>query len=101
MRMGTFLLGGIAGMAAVVYLNRKTNSTLLRAFTSKDQSVGNMIGKAANAFSGKTGSETSAKNFKGSGTTHQVEEIIKEDPAVHQAVNKILHESTASGSRMQ
>lgn len=101
MRMGTFLLGSIAGAAAVVYLNRKTNSTLFRAFTSQDASMGKMIGKAANSISGKTGSETSAQNFKNGGSSQQAEKIMNKDVAVHQAVKEILQDSTASSSRMQ
>jgi hypothetical protein len=101
MRMGTFLLGGVAGAAAVIYLNRKTKSTLLRAFISSDDSMGNIAGKTKDTFSGKPGSETSAKNFNGSNNFQQVEKIIKEDPNLHQTVNEILQESSTNKTTLQ
>jgi uncharacterized membrane protein len=87
MRVGTFLLGGIAGAAAVIYLNRKTKSALLQAFTSSNDSVGNTVGKAKNTSTGKTGFESSAKNSKENSTFPLLEKMMKEDQESHHTVN--------------
>jgi uncharacterized membrane protein len=39
MRIGTFLLGGIAGAAAVIYLNRNAKSMMFSAFNSSNTSA--------------------------------------------------------------
>lgn len=39
MRMGTFMLGGIVGAAAVIYLNRNARSMMYSAFNSSNTSA--------------------------------------------------------------
>ncbi len=50
MKIGTFLLGGIAGAAAVIYLNRKSKSMLFSAFSSSSESMGKVVDKAKDSF---------------------------------------------------
>jgi hypothetical protein len=113
MKIGSFLLGGLVGAAAVVYFNNKSKSMLLSAFSSNNQSVGNMVDKAkdkfsdnkdksfSNAFDGfsKTNSSTSSAGtnafkkedaFSANSGLGKVEEIIKQDPELSGAVQDIL-----------
>jgi hypothetical protein len=41
MRIGTFMLGGIVGAAAVIYLNRNAKSMMFSAFNSSSTSADN------------------------------------------------------------
>lgn len=103
MRIGTFLLGGIAGAAAVVYLNRRSKSMLLSAFSSSSESMGKVVDKAKDTWSNKSTGGTAFKNFSSSGTNNlnQVEKIVKEDPGLKAAVNEILHENKENTSAIQ
>ncbi|MNI25928.1 hypothetical protein D3C73_796070 [compost metagenome] len=104
MRIGTFLLGGIAGAAAVIYLNRKSNSMLLSAFSSSSDSMNQVASNAKenwseavqSAKSSATSASTSsskAKSATGANKTdhlNQVQKYVKEDPSLKQTVNEIL-----------
>lgn len=50
MKMGSFLLGGMVGAAAVVYLNTKNKAMLLSAFSSNNSSMGNSMAKVKEKF---------------------------------------------------
>ncbi|OPH60883.1 hypothetical protein BC351_16970 [Paenibacillus ferrarius] len=105
MKIGTFLLGGIAGAAAVVYLNRKSKSMLFSAFSSSSESMGKVVDKAKDTFTSKTFNSTSTapKSFTNSGASNltQVEKIVKEDPSLKATVNEILSENKENTSSIQ
>jgi hypothetical protein len=105
MRVGTFLLGGIAGAAAVIYLNRKSKSWMLSAFNSSNTSMGNMMDKAKSNFTGKTASTgnmgKAATNFSSSNTLNSVEHIVKHDPSLKETVNEILADNKSNTSTIQ
>jgi len=103
MRIGTFLLGGVVGAAAVVYLNRKTGGSLLMsAFSSSGESVGKTVGKTKETFSGKSFTDLSAKSFKTSGSgLDKVEDIVKDDPSLKQTVNEILEDNQEQATTIQ
>ncbi|MCR8634431.1 hypothetical protein [Paenibacillus radicis (ex Xue et al. 2023)] len=114
MKLGSFLFGGLVGAAAVVYLNNKSKSMLLSAFSSNNQSVGNMMDKAKDRFNGASDSastspfdsskhssnktaSSSSNAFKkedafstNSSGLGKVEEIIKKDPKLNETVQDIL-----------
>lgn len=111
MKLGSFLLGGLVGAAAVVYLNNKSKSMLFSALSS-NQSVGNMMDKAkdrfngasdssaSHAFDGKSNNKSassSSNSFKkedafssSSNGLGKVEEIIKQDPKLNETVQEII-----------
>lgn len=110
MRLGTFVLGGILGAAAVVYLSdRKNRSMKFSALTSPIDSLGKMMGgkmdRAMNNFadqtkpmkaatSGFTSNAVAATaSTAGANGLEQVEKIVSEDPQLKQTVNEILSES--------
>ncbi|GFZ89502.1 hypothetical protein GCM10008018_39570 [Paenibacillus marchantiophytorum] len=105
MKIGTFLLGGIAGAAAVVYLNRKSKSMLFSAFSSSSESMGKVVDKAKDSFSNRTFNSTSTapKSFTSTGANglSQVENIVKEDPSLKSTVNEILNENRENTSTIQ
>jgi gas vesicle protein len=98
MRVSTFLLGGIAGAAAVIYLNRKSKSMLFSAFSSSSNSMSKLMDNSKDNMSGKS-SQNAAKStaFNATNNLSQVENMIKEDPSLKHKVNEILsdnHENT-------
>lgn len=103
MKIGTFLLGGIAGAAAVVYLNRKSKSMLLSAFSSSSESMGKVVDKAKDSFVNKSAGGTAFKNFSSTSMNNlnEVEKIVKEDPHLKSTVNEILHENKENTSTIQ
>ncbi|MEW9699024.1 hypothetical protein [Paenibacillus sp. SI8] len=110
MKIGTFLLGGIAGAAAVIYLNRKSKSMMLSAFSSSSESVGKVMDKARDKFVSKTfkdsSIDSSAKSYSSAssgsaGGLSQVEKIVKEDPGLKSTVNEILQENEKTTATIQ
>ncbi|KRE69300.1 hypothetical protein [Paenibacillus sp. Soil750] len=103
MKLGTFMLGGIAGAAAVIYLNRKSKSMLFSAFSSPSQSMGNVMDKAKETFTSKSVGESTARNFSSTSTNgfNQVEKIVKEDPSLKATVNEILQDNKISSATIQ
>ncbi|RTE10488.1 hypothetical protein [Paenibacillus whitsoniae] len=108
MKLGTFLLGGIAGAAAVVYLNRKSKSMLFSAFSSSNNSMGRMmdkVDKAKDSFMSKSHEANSAKAFNSappaSGGLDQVEKIVKDDAHLKSTVNEILNENKMNSTAFQ
>jgi gas vesicle protein len=100
MRMGTFLLGGIVGACAVVYMNRK-NGMMLSNFTNAGQSIGNMVNKAKSKFSNMdmdtNSNNTNANSINGHSNRDEglgkVEEIVKKDPNLKNKVDEIMAEN--------
>jgi hypothetical protein len=105
MRVGTFLLGGIAGAAAVIYLNRKSKSWMLSAFNSSNASMGNMMDKAKNNFTGKTSSTgnvgKAATSLSSSNSLDSIGHIVNNDPSVKGTVNEILADNKAHTPTIQ
>ncbi|MCY9664741.1 hypothetical protein M5X11_07200 [Paenibacillus alginolyticus] len=103
MKIGTFLLGGIAGAAAVIYLNRKSKSMLFSAFSSSSESMGKVVDKAKDSLVNKSFGNSSAKSFSTSNSNglNQVEKIVKEDPHLKATVNEIMRENKESSSTIQ
>ncbi|NEW06112.1 hypothetical protein GK047_08830 [Paenibacillus sp. SYP-B3998] len=113
MKIGTFLLGGIAGAAAVIYLNRKSKSLMMSAFSSSSESMGKVMGRAKdslvnNSFkesfkdsTSKSFSPTNSGNATGSGHLNQVEKVVKEDPSLKATVNEILQENHENTTTIQ
>ncbi|MDD9267606.1 hypothetical protein ACFPES_11280 [Paenibacillus sp. GCM10023248] len=118
MKIGAFLLGGIAGAAAVVYWNRKSKSMLFSAFSSSSESMGKVVDKAKDTFVNKSFNESAVKNFSNmasnsasntaantganaSGGLNQVEKIVKEDPHLRVTVNEILEANKEKASTIQ
>lgn len=109
MKIGTFLLGGIAGAAAVVYLNRKSKSMLFSAFSSSSESMGKVVDKAKDTFASKS-SDSPVRNFSStstnagansSGGLGAVAKIVKEDPHLSVTVNEILQANKENNSTIQ
>lgn len=103
MKLGTFMLGGIAGAAAVIYLNRKSKSMLFSAFSSSSDSMGKVVDKAKDTFTSKSFGDSAVRNFSSTSSTglNQVEKIVKEDPHLKATVNEILHDNKVSTSTIQ
>ncbi|MZQ84370.1 hypothetical protein GQF01_19825 [Paenibacillus sp. 5J-6] len=113
MKIGTFLLGGIAGAAAVVYLNRKSKSMLFSAFSSSSESMGKVVDKAKDTFANKSfSSDSPVRNFSSTSTSTNaganssgglgtVEKIVKEDPHLSVTVNEILQANKENSSTIQ
>lgn len=103
MKLGTFMLGGIAGAAAVIYLNRKSKSMLFSAFSSSSDSMGKVVDKAKDTFASKSFGDSAVRNFSSTSSTglNQVEKIVKEDPHLKATVNEILQDNKESTSTIQ
>jgi uncharacterized membrane protein len=79
MKVGTFLIGGIAGAAAVIYFNRKAKSMMFSAFNSSS-----------------TSPSTSSRN----NNSQQQEKPAKMNSVMHQAVNEILSDNQEKSAGM-
>ncbi|WNR42473.1 hypothetical protein [Paenibacillus roseipurpureus] len=103
MKLGTFMLGGIAGAAAVIYLNRKSKSMLFSAFSSSTDSMGKVMDKAKDTFVNKSFGEAISPSFasKSSSGLNPIEKIVKEDPSLKATVNEILQDNKVSTSTIQ
>jgi hypothetical protein len=99
MRVGAFLLGGIAGAAAVIYLNRITKSMIFSAFSSSNDSMGKMMNKAKNTFAGDSNNQTSKNPQKDH--LDQAAKSAKQDPALQHNVNEILSKAEGNNARIQ
>lgn len=110
MKFGSFLLGGLVGAAAVVYLNNRSKSMLFSAFNSNNQSIGNMMDKAKDKFTADANTATAtvgafdAKSsnkstaFKkndafSAGGLSQADDVIKKDPSLQKTIQEILANS--------
>ncbi|WP_282935660.1 hypothetical protein [Paenibacillus sp. RC67] len=103
MKVGSFLLGGLVGAAAVIYFNNKSKSMLFSAISSKNQSLGNQSDKskerssersadkphhASESFSSMKKDESSVSDGLG-----RVEAIINKEPEIKAVVDEILAEN--------
>ncbi|MEK8127433.1 hypothetical protein WMW72_05845 [Paenibacillus filicis] len=116
MKVGTFLLGGIVGAAAAVYVTRKAKPLLFSAFSSSDAASGVWAKNGHAAKSGKPGDSSRSfqsgsaswdgqKSSSGlgneAGGLGKVEEIIKQDPKLKEAVDEILAGSSVKEQQEQ
>jgi hypothetical protein len=110
MKVGTFLLGGIAGAAAVIYLNRKSKSMMMSAFSSSSESMGKVMDKAKDTLGSKsfkdsfkdaTSKSYSNTNSNSSSSLNQVEKIVKEEPSLKATVNEILRDNKENTTTIQ
>ncbi|MFC5448052.1 hypothetical protein [Paenibacillus aestuarii] len=103
MKIGAFLLGGIAGAAAVIYLNRKSKNMMLSAFSSSSDSMGKAMDKARDNFASKSFKDTTVKNFSNasSGGLNEVDKIVNKDPGLKAAVSEIMKDSKETTTTIQ
>jgi hypothetical protein len=124
MRIGTFLLGGLVGAAAVVYFTDKKNrSMMFSAISSPTDSLNKLFGKSkekafesmmggsmgqtATAATGSTKSGTTVGTSASSATASgkdglaQVEKIVNEDPQLKRTVNEILSDNNKAAATLQ
>ncbi|MFE5317140.1 hypothetical protein ACFQ88_00390 [Paenibacillus sp. NPDC056579] len=110
MKFGSFLLGGLVGAAAVIYINNKSKSMLFSAMSS-NQSLGSSADRGRSnersmdssnqnktkmnqtAASSLKKDEHSSSSLSSSSTLGKVEEIISQDPELKSTVNEILAEN--------
>lgn len=111
MRIGAFLLGGLAGAAAVVYLSGRNKSMFGAALSSSDSVSQFMnMGTESSDTTSKTKSGTSESHSFQSGSKqaanksqnvlnddlfkedglNKVSDIVNQDPGLKAAVNEIL-----------
>jgi hypothetical protein len=101
MKLGSFLLGGMVGAAAVVYLSTKNKAMLLSAFNSNNSAIGNTMAKAKERFKGTfdneqgKGEEESNHKEKHSSKPDfgKVEGMINKDPQLKATIGEILAEN--------
>lgn len=100
MRLGTFLLGGLVGAAAAVYITNRSKLQLWAAMTNGNQ-FGSMMNKAKMTVdrfsnSGRTDAspcETSAgvqSHEHDSGGLDQVKSMVNDDPKLRAQVDEIV-----------
>lgn len=93
MRFGSFIMGGVVGAAAVMYLSRNKNSMMFSSFTS--DSMGKVVNKAMGKMSSK-----SKPSFSGDGL-NEVNDIIKNDSELNEQVEEILQENRGNSYTTQ
>ncbi|WP_028548697.1 hypothetical protein [Paenibacillus sp. UNC451MF] len=103
MKVGTFLLGGLVGAAAVIYFNNKSKSMLFSAISSNKQSLGNVSDKSkerssehmnGNAqHSSEPVSNMKKEESSASDGLSRVEAIINKEPEIKAVVDEILAEN--------
>ncbi|NHN28752.1 hypothetical protein [Paenibacillus agricola] len=89
MKMGSFLLGGMVGAAAVIYLNTKNKAMLLSAFSGNNASMGNNMSKAKEKMTGAFDKESHSPKA-GFG---EVKAIINKEPQLKATFEEILAEN--------
>jgi gas vesicle protein len=103
--MGAFVIGGLVGAAAVLYMTRGKNSMMLSSVTG--DMFGKAMGKAKNKFSGMNRSESNVMNSSGKQNDNKldglsdVENIVKQDNELNNQVQQILSENNQSGYATQ
>ncbi|WP_159882954.1 hypothetical protein [Paenibacillus puerhi] len=113
MKMSTFLLGGVVGAAAAIYLTKRAKPMLFSALSSNEASSGLLhsglgrsgkhadtqsAGGLAGASSKKASSDSLQLGIDGLG---KVEEIIRKDPKLKEAVDEIIAGSAETAGKEQ
>ncbi|WP_166239298.1 hypothetical protein [Paenibacillus turpanensis] len=106
MRMGTLMLGGILGAAAVLYLQRGNRPMMMSMVSSAGNQLNKALGGAkkmsqnSSEISSKYGNAQTkeaeqASSTQSSGNTSlvNIESIVKNDPALQKEVSEILTDS--------
>lgn len=91
MRVGAFLLGGLAGAAAVVYF-RRNYSLPFDVFSRHDddhERKQKRWGRSSFSSSSRKREDDESKEYG----FDQLETLIKKDPAVKSQIDEILHKS--------
>jgi uncharacterized membrane protein len=89
MRMSSFIMGGILGAAATVYLNRNNNGMTF-SLGQAGESVNKMVDTARNKM----------MNNSNQGLD-KVEKILDEEPQTNHQVEEILEENNVSSFQTQ
>ncbi|MGO4107444.1 hypothetical protein [Paenibacillus sp. YAF4_2] len=106
MRIGGFMLGAVAGIAAAVYVSRKrpgmaawASSSLAGACSSIGKSAASMMMKrgmkmtmSASSIAPKHSDDTAVKQ---GGGWEQVEHLINSEPGLKEQANEIMAESSS------
>lgn len=90
MRLTSFLLGGVVGAAAIVYMSRNNNNkNMMLTFAQISDNMAKMMDKVMMNFADKS---MIAKNAKSdaNATLGQVDDLMNKDPRVKAEVNEIL-----------
>lgn len=117
MKIGTFLIGSVAGAALALYAGKRIRGMRSAMFSSESSGIGsslnNVIGQTKNFVSGKGGKEGSKQqashnsgSSRESGASHSsssdgkesLENLIAKDSQVKAAVDEILVKNAASSS---
>jgi hypothetical protein len=99
MKLGTLMVGGLLGAAAVIYFTKGKNSQLLS--TTAGNSINKAMSKAKNTFGGKNQNPSlSANKFdsKSDKNLSDVKNIVEEDDKLHSQVEEILAEDGKSSA---
>lgn len=116
MRIGTFLLGGLVGACAAVYLSNRAKPMLWSAIANST-GLGNVMnqarskmGQAASGFTGSQAASPASGSKPAPGSEQQqaggldkVQSMVNQDPQVKAQVNEILNAGGADteGGRLQ
>ncbi|GAA3405272.1 hypothetical protein ACFFNY_28720 [Paenibacillus hodogayensis] len=95
MRIGAFLLGGLAGAAVVMYVQRNNPMSFMGMGSSRTHERNKTARSGKNFSSHASSGSFSESAWNGSGLD-QLEKLIKKDPAVKSQVDEILHKSQES-----
>lgn len=99
MRIGAFMLGGIIGAAAVVYLTRNNNMMTMSSMNQPGQMLSSAMGNARQKIQDtamKAMDMTMNRSSQKAADMQQVEQIVNEDPALKQQVDEIINTSSRS-----
>jgi hypothetical protein len=99
MKLGTLMVGGILGAAAVIYFNKGKKSMFSAA---AGNSINKAMSKAKNTFGAKNQSwgvsKFDSKQDGNSNNLGDVKKIVEEDDKLHSQVQEILAEEGKSSS---
>ena len=108
MKIGTFVMGGLAGVAIVMLIQRNQMMSTIcanmgqsmknRMGDMKDEMIGKALGsKFVNNIMTRSSASSSNRKEKGSGSDHadmsQVSALASEDPEVTNQINAILEQN--------
>jgi thioredoxin reductase len=100
MRMSSFVVGGIVGAAAAIYMSRN-NKPIMYSLSQAGESVNKMMDTAMNKMKVMTDKQSAGQYTDTAGGLDKVEEMAEKDPQVKQKVDEILEENTSSSFQTQ
>lgn len=104
MRLSGFIIGGLVGAAATMYVSRKRPGTFAWATSAVSNAASNMMGKTVSNMmnngymqeaSGFAPKHTDATAGRSEAAWEQIEAIVNSDPAIKKEAEKIKAESSA------